>query len=93
MRKKRFKLGVVLVAVLLLIAWFAAGQRGTFNLYRFASKKNQLQSEIKNLQEKKKELETLRDKIKNDPAYVEKIAREKYNMKKKGERVYQIVEE
>ena len=36
-------------------------------------------------------METEIEKLRNDPEYIEKVAREKYNMKKKNEEVH-IVE-
>ena len=52
-----------------------------------------LKEDIKNLEDEKKNLEEIKDKIENDSTYLEKIAREKYKMKKKGEKVYEIIEE
>ena len=60
---------------------------------RFINQKSKLQNEIKHLEEENKGLEDIKNKIENDPDYIEKIAREKYKMKKEGEQVYQIVED
>jgi len=92
-RKKRtrqlFWVGVFLIVLL----FISSGPRGTVQLLKFVSQKQELEEEIKGLEAKKKELEALKEKIEKDPDYIEKIAREKYKMRKKEEKVYQIVEE
>ena len=52
-----------------------------------------LKNEIEALETEKAKLENMKSKIETDPEYIEKIAREKYKMKKKEEKVYEIVEE
>jgi len=44
------------------------------------------------LETKKATLDSERTLLLNNPEYIEKIAREKYNMKKKGEKVFRIDE-
>jgi cell division protein DivIC len=92
-RKKRIKHIIVFVVFALLLIFFATGQRGTIQLISFMKQKQDLENEIKVLETEKKQLEIEKEKIKNDPEYIEKIAREKYKMKKKDEKVYQIVED
>ncbi len=53
--------------------------------YDLKQKTEQLQSETEELKQKVKDLET-------NPALLERIAREEYGMKKKGETVYKIRE-
>ena len=92
-RKKRIRHILILLALAILIVFFATGQRGTIQMISFVKQKHDLEEEIKILEAEKKQLEIEKDKIKNDPEYIEKIAREKYKMKKKDEKVYQIVED
>jgi len=54
------------------------------------NKKQDLQNEIIELEKTKVELDSIRNRLENDPAYLEKIAREEYNMKKEGEKVIKI---
>jgi cell division protein FtsB len=91
-QKKRLKLFLSILVFLFIVAYFFIGDRGTYKLITFYSQKEKLTEEIQKLEIEKKELETLKSNLENDPQYIEKIAREKYKMKKKGERVYQIVE-
>jgi len=92
-RKKRTRQLFWAGALIIILLFIASGPRGTVQLIKFVSQKHQLEEEIKGLEAKKKELEALRKKIENDPEYIEKIAREKYKMRKKDEKVYQVVEE
>lgn len=91
-QKKRIKLFLSVFALLLIATYFVVGQRGTYKLITFYNQKEKLAEEIQNLEIEKKELEDFKSKLENDPQSIEKVAREKYKMKKKGERVYQIVE-
>jgi cell division protein FtsB len=91
-KKKRIKLIISITVFLLIATYFIVGKRGTYKLISFYNQKTKLVEEIQELEFEKKELETLKSNLENDPQSVEKVAREKYKMKKKGERVYQIVE-
>ena len=55
--------------------------------------KQDLEKEINALEMEKGKLEEMKSNLESDPEYIEKIAREKYKMKKKEEKVYEIVEE
>ena len=92
-RKKRIR-QITFLAVLILVATiFITGSRGTLQLYKFTRQKQDLENEIKALESEKSKLEEMKTNLENDPEYIEKIAREKYKMKKKEEKVYEIVEE
>ncbi len=92
-RKKRVKKIIFLSLFAILLVFFATGQRGTIKLVSFTKQKHDLENDIKSLEEQNKQLQIEKDKIETDPDYIEKIAREKYKMKKKDEKVYQIVED
>lgn len=72
------------------IASFIFADRGTFNFYKAHSEKEALEEEIKKLEAKRDSLLIEQERLTNDPTYIEKVAREKYNMKKKDETVYKI---
>ena len=91
--KKRIRQLTLIAILIIIVLIFSTGSRGTYQLYNFNQKKADLEMEIENLESEKKDLEKVKFKIENDPAYIEKIAREKYKMKKKEEKVYEIVEE
>ena len=77
----------------MLLVFLSTGSRGTIKLWQISSEVNTLKTDIQELEEEKKRLQEIKDKIENDSTYLEKIAREKYKMKKKGEKVYEIIEE
>ncbi|MCK5032784.1 MAG: septum formation initiator family protein [Calditrichia bacterium] len=91
-QKKRIKIILSVLVLLLITAYFVVGNRGTYKLITFYNQKEKLIEEIQKLEVEKKALETFKSNLENDPQSIEKVAREKYKMKKKGERVYQIVE-
>ena len=88
--KKHVKYFIIaIVGIVLLIIYFT-GPRGTIRLWRVMNKKQDLEKEIRELETTKVELDSIKDRLENDPEYLEKIAREEYNMKKEGEKVIQI---
>ncbi len=84
---------VTILIVFAVVILFLSGSRGTLHLFRLHQDKKQLIHEIDSLRQKKQELDSIRHRLKNDPVYIEKIAREQYNMKKEGEEVYEIIDE
>ena len=91
-RKKRTRNLILFGLFALILIFFVSGPRGSYQLLKFTYQKRTLELEIEHLQRKKAELEKIKKKIETDPAYIEKIAREKYKMKKKDEQVYQVIE-
>ena len=87
------RLGLVMAVLLLIFVLFIGGPRGSLKLYKSHEEKQDLLREIDALKAKKARLDSERIRLLNDPAYIEKIARETYNMKKKGETVYKIKSE
>lgn len=84
--------GVIAVGiiVLLIVSVFLFADRGFLHFYRSYNEREQLREEIEELEKKKVLLLEEKEKLENDPQHIEKIAREKYKMKKKEEKVYQI---
>lgn len=80
----------ITAVILLIISIFLFADRGFIHFYKSYNEQQELKKEIEKLQKKKELLIEEKDKLQNDPKYIEKIAREKYKMKKKDEKVYQI---
>jgi cell division protein FtsL len=76
------------IIVLVILFVFLSGNRSLLKLYSLHLDKNKLQQQKENLLQQQDDLETEIDKLKNDPEYIEKVAREKYNMKKENEEVH-----
>lgn len=90
------KYGKAFFSILILgavVALFVIGPRNIFQYYQSKQDKNRLEQDIKELKLKKALLDSELTLLSNDPDYLEKLAREKYNMKKKGEKVYKILKE
>jgi len=84
------------IAFILLCAllYFSLTSESSFlNLYLSSSKNKAMEQEIKKLNETVDSLKETIEKLKSDTAYIERIAREKLGMAKKGEKVYKFVEE
>jgi cell division protein FtsB len=81
---------VILLFIIVIITVFLFADRGFLHFYRSYNERELLKEEIKGLEQKKEQLLKEKDKLQNDPEYIEKVAREKYKMKKKDEKVYQV---
>ena len=88
--KKHNGLFFVIMFIVLILTLFLFADRGFLHFYRSYNERETLEKEIEALQQKRDTLLQEKDKLKNDPEYIEKIAREKYKMKKKDEKVYQV---
>lgn len=78
---------VFLALVGLLWIVFAPGS-GLFDYYRSRTQLTQLQKDVSLLKQENSQLRTENNRLRNDPEYLEKIAREEYNLLKKNERVF-----
>lgn len=84
------KILLAVSGLLVIYFLFISGPRGSWHLYKSDREKEELLEGIRNLELRKAELDSEKTRLQNDPDYIEKIAREKYNMKKKGEQVFRI---
>ena len=83
---------ILVVGSLILLIIFFFGDHGLYQLYQLRSEKEKIQSTISFLREKKQLLEEEKTKLNNDPKYIEQLARERYRMAKKGEKVFKVIE-
>ena len=90
-QKKVIKLFLLLGIGILLITFFF-GDHGLYHLYTIKSERNKIQKEIDHLREKRIVLEDEKTRLKTDFKYIEEMAREKYRMAKKGEKVFKVIE-
>jgi len=88
--KKHNGLFVILLFIMVIITVFLFADRGFLHFYDSYNEREILEEEIKVLEQKKELLLEEKDKLQNDPDHNERIAREKYKMKKKDEKVYQV---
>ena len=83
---------VFLLGIGVLLITFFFGDHGIYHLYTIKSERNKIQKEIDFLREKRVVLENEKTKLKTDFKYIEEMAREKYRMAKKGEKVFKVIE-
>lgn len=78
------------IIILILLFIFFTGNRSLFKLYSLYNQKNTLDKQKESLIKENQEIKEEIEKLENDDKYIEKLAREKYNMKKEGEDIYHI---
>ncbi|MCK5905590.1 MAG: septum formation initiator family protein, partial [Gammaproteobacteria bacterium] len=61
-------------------------------LYSLKQERAHIQERINELRKEKLTLEGEKTKLKTDYKYIEELAREKYRMAKKGEKVFKVME-
>jgi cell division protein FtsB len=82
--------GLSLITVFLI--FFVIGDYGLYQIYRVSRQKQQVQAHIKRLAAEQDSLLAERQRLESDLNYIEKLAREKYRMAKKGEKVFRVIE-
>lgn len=76
------------------IIWFGfLDTYSVYTRYQLHAEREELQIKIENLKQKTQEIQKKIDELKANPDLLEKIAREQYGMRKKGENIYRIIEE
>jgi cell division protein FtsL len=87
--QKIFLLSLGLFILLVLMAVFH--ENGILNAYQMGQELFKIRNENENLKIKNEKLRLEISDLKSDPYAIEKIAREKLNLTKPGDRVYHIV--
>lgn len=84
-----FKWYLFIIAIIVVLI-FVTGGHGTLQLVKVKLEKNKLEQKKVELSKENIKLKNFKDSLKSNPEAVEKIAREKYNMAKPGEDIYQV---
>ena len=90
--KKRPWFLFLIVGILLLSSVFLFGNHGLIRYYQLQRRKNELVRQIAELKEEQAKLQNEINMLQNNYRYIEKIAREKYQMGKDGEKIYFMIE-
>ena len=90
--QKKVIRGILTIGALTLLIIFLFGNHGLYQLYTLKKERNSIQEKINLLREKKIALEHEKTKLQTDNKHIEEIARERYRMSKKGERVFKVIE-
>lgn len=91
--KMRVKKIIVCIVFLALIWLFFAPGLGIVSYVKKKSELKQVRNEAAHLEKANVELQQEIEKLLTDPVYLEKLAREKYNLLKPNEKVYDFSKE
>ena len=83
---------ILIIGALILLIIFFFGDHGLYQLYLLRSDRSDIQAAITTLREQKETLEAEKNKLTTDSKYIEQLAREKFRMAKKGEKVFKVIE-
>jgi cell division protein FtsL len=89
-RKQRRRVTWAVIGSLALLIALFSGPRGCWRQLQVRMERRVIERDIRALEEEKKKLAAEKKSL-DDPATVEKIAREEYGMSKKDEKVYRVV--
>ena len=90
--QKKIIRGILFIGALTLLIIFLFGNHGLYQLYTLKKERNSIQEKINLLREEKIALEDEKTKLQTDNKHIEEIARERYRMSKKGEKVFKVIE-
>jgi cell division protein FtsL len=92
-QKNKIKYIVYFLIILVGLLYVLFNKYGIFKYWKLENQVNELKSKISTIEKQNKILEAEIDSLKKKvPAKIEKIAREKYNMKGKNEQVIRVKE-
>ena len=83
---------ILFIGALMLLIIFFFGDHGLYQLYLLPSERSEIQATITALREQKQTLEAEKNKLTTDSKYIEQLARERFRMAKKGEKVFKVIE-
>ncbi|MFP4417619.1 MAG: FtsB family cell division protein [Fibrobacterota bacterium] len=93
MKKKKIGRWIILALGIVLSTVLLTGDDGVINLYRLQRKTETMEDSLQGLHQRIDSLKTEIQRLTNDTAYIERLAREKLGMAKEGEKVYKFVQE
>ena len=90
--QKKIIRGILAIGALTLLIIFIFGNHGLYQLYLLKKERSNIQEKINLLREEKITLNDKKTKLQTDSKHIEELAREKYRMSKKGEKVFKVIE-
>ena len=90
-QKKIVRLVLIFIVFILLII-FVFGDHGLFQLYKLKKERLLIQNHISQLRKEREELKKEKNMLENNLDYIEKLARERFRMAKKGEKVFKVIQ-
>jgi cell division protein FtsB len=83
-RRERF---AVVLAVLVAVGLAVFGVRESVRVWRLHQDLQALERDVQDMSARQKRLEAQAERLRNDPSYIEKLAREEMGMVRQGDRV------
>ena len=83
---------ILIIGTLILLIIFFFGDHGLYQLYKLRSERSEIQAAITIMRDQKQTLEAEKNKLTTDSKYIEQLARERFRMAKKGEKVFKVIE-
>ncbi|MFQ6604800.1 MAG: septum formation initiator family protein [Fidelibacterota bacterium] len=80
----------ILIAITLMII-FIFGDHGFYQLMRLRQERHAIQEQITQLRQERNQMEDEKYTLETDIDYIERLARERYRMAKKGEKVFKVL--
>lgn len=93
MSRTKIILGFFLIAVISFMSFSLFGDQGWIALYKSYQQVKTLKNEVKNSEMLIDSLKNEIDRLKNDTAFIERIARERLGMARRNEKIFKFVEE
>lgn len=81
---------IILIAGALIIVYFLFDERGLIQRIKLSAERSSLEKRIEALQNENRELKDEINKLQGSNEEIERIAREKYFMRRNGEEIYKI---
>ena len=89
MQNRNFVFPLILILGML---YLFTSEMGILRWYQLKTKREHIQSEINRLILEEKSLTEELDRLTNDEDYIKKIAQERYQMVKPGEKVFRVID-
>lgn len=80
-----------LCTALIFVMVFVLSDHGLYQLWQLKKEQNIIEEHIRELEQNNAELAAERDRLKHDMEHIEKLARERYRMAKKEEKVFRVI--
>ena len=81
-----------LILITVFLIFFVIGDYGLYQIYLLHKQKQEIQNNIKDYAVEQDSLKQETISLETDMKYIEKLARERYRMAKKGEKVFRVIE-
>ena len=89
--QRKFFRAIILLGISFLIIIFLFGDHGIYQLYQIRAQRKITQKRVEELKTEIALLENEKKRLETDLDYIERLAREKYRMAKRGEKVFKVI--